>query len=161
MQVAQPCGGECVIHDISYGNRQLCNVHKTLCLWVRILGLPNRCVKTGFRGSVWKQNRNMGLQRIFSRWEPKVLKFHFTHSKLGKQSFFAKNLIGKFQIIFHQFVGIAKQLENTQATSQYPHIIIIEIMAVKTAHKSLFHFYNINSKKFKFCCKLNHHRHWL
>ena len=37
-------------------------------------------------------------QKYFSRGGPKVAKFDFTHSKLRKRPFFAKNLIGKCQI---------------------------------------------------------------
>jgi len=37
--------------------------------------------------------------KYFSRGGPKVAKFDFTHSKLRKQPFFAKNLIGKCQIL--------------------------------------------------------------
>jgi len=58
---------------------------------------------------------------FFQGWQkdfpggPKVVKFHFTHPKLRKRPFFAKNLIGKFQITGKALAPLQRPCVQTEA----------------------------------------------
>ena len=53
-------------------------------------------------GKIFSTGRDSGffkeLPKIFFQGRPKVVKWHFAHSKLRKQPFSAKHLLGKFEI---------------------------------------------------------------